>query len=67
MFGKGNKGNVAAPTPIPQEEVWKSFLREHGYTNINMSTNEYYDIWVNLVQDPTAFARQLHHKYEYLD
>ncbi|KAK4875112.1 hypothetical protein RN001_011534 [Aquatica leii] len=59
VFTSGTLGNRAPATQINKDEVWKSILKQHGYTNTNVSAEEYYEFWVNLVSDPTSFAQKI--------
>ncbi|KAF5285692.1 hypothetical protein FQR65_LT13077 [Abscondita terminalis] len=58
IFKNGTLGNHR-PVPISQEEVWQTVLRKHSRTNFNMSAEEYYDFWVELVSDPVSFAQKI--------
>ncbi|KAI4462264.1 beta13-galactosyltransferase [Holotrichia oblita] len=62
VFHDGNLGNRPASTPIPEEQVWKSFLKERGITKDYVSAEEYYKIWEDLVHDPVEFLKEMRDK-----
>lgn len=59
VFASGNKGNKAHAPDTPDEFVWKGFLREHGYTNMNISAEAYFQIWKQIVNDPEYFNQNI--------
>lgn len=64
IFNDGNIGNQPAPTPIPEEQVWRKFLNDSNY---NISAELYYKLWVEQINDPTSFARELRKSQDYSD
>ncbi|KAK5644331.1 hypothetical protein RI129_005631 [Pyrocoelia pectoralis] len=59
VFTSGSYGNHLATTPVPDQEIWKAVLREHGRNFTSISPEEYYDFWVDLVSDPNSFSLKL--------
>lgn len=40
-------------------QVWRSFLRQRGINATDVSQKQYYELWEELVHDPTAFAQEM--------
>lgn len=64
IFNEGNLGNRPAPTPMPEEQVWRQFL--NGSTG-EVSAEVYYKLWVEQIHDPTSFARELRKSQDYFE
>lgn len=65
IFKEGIFGNKPFKNLIPEDQVWKGFLKQRGYKNTTVSAEQYYQLWVDLVNDPLDFARNLSQvKYE---
>ncbi|GJQ83388.1 hypothetical protein Trydic_g18169 [Trypoxylus dichotomus] len=62
VFHEGNLGNRPASTPVPEEQVWKAFLKERGITKDYVSAQEYYKLWEDLVHDPEEFWKEMRAK-----
>ncbi|XP_063975039.1 glycoprotein-N-acetylgalactosamine 3-beta-galactosyltransferase 1-like [Diachasmimorpha longicaudata] len=56
----GYYGNKAAPTPVPEEKVWKLALREEfNITDVgDISNEEFYKIWRSKYSDPSQFIEK---------
>lgn len=57
LFKSGSLGSKP-PTPIDKNSVWKSFLKERGIENDQISSDEYYRAWEDLIHDPDSFGQQ---------
>ncbi|XP_046389462.1 C1GALT1-specific chaperone 1-like [Ischnura elegans] len=58
----GHIGNRPAPTPFPEDFVWKKFLLEEGIKGKNVdkvSSEEFFNIWKEKISVPTHFSRKL--------
>ncbi|KRT86308.1 hypothetical protein AMK59_1802 [Oryctes borbonicus] len=62
VFHEGSLGNRPASTPVPEEQVWKAFLKERGIMRDYVSAREYYKIWEDLVHDPEEFLKEMRDK-----
>lgn len=59
LFINGNLGNRPAPTPVPEDEVWRSFVREQGINKTDVSAESYYELWKNVLSDPVNFNQNI--------
>ncbi|XP_014214211.1 glycoprotein-N-acetylgalactosamine 3-beta-galactosyltransferase 1-B [Copidosoma floridanum] len=57
VFGGGSRGNKAAPTPVPEDEVWKIALREEfNLTDVDdITSEEYFQMWRKKYSEPEMF------------
>ncbi|XP_011303244.1 glycoprotein-N-acetylgalactosamine 3-beta-galactosyltransferase 1-like [Fopius arisanus] len=55
-------GNKAAPTPVPEQDVWKLALKEEfNITDVEgISDDKFYDIWRSKYSDPSQFIEKNH-------
>ncbi|CAG9863392.1 unnamed protein product [Phyllotreta striolata] len=51
----GNKPN----SQDRDDEIWKRFLRERNIFNDNISSEEYFRVWVKYIDNPSTFAAKL--------
>ncbi|XP_071442974.1 C1GALT1-specific chaperone 1-like [Hetaerina americana] len=61
MYG-GHIGNQPAPTPFPEDSVWKKFLIEEGIKGKNVedvSSEEFFNIWKEKISGPANFNKKL--------
>uniref|UniRef100_A0A6P7G7E1 Glycoprotein-N-acetylgalactosamine 3-beta-galactosyltransferase 1-like n=1 Tax=Diabrotica virgifera virgifera TaxID=50390 RepID=A0A6P7G7E1_DIAVI len=58
LFMEGNLGNKLN-SQNNDDQVWKNFLKSRNITNYNISSAEYYQVWENLIDDPTSFAANM--------
>ncbi|KAL1498255.1 hypothetical protein ABEB36_009083 [Hypothenemus hampei] len=59
IFTSGNHGNQVYRNSIPESETWKQFVRSQNISNEHLSSEEYYKLWENLINDPNSFAHNL--------
>lgn len=61
IFDRGTHGNEAAPTPIPENQVWKVALKEEfNMTEVKeMSNDEYFRIWQSKYSEPHRFNSKI--------
>ncbi|KAJ8967478.1 hypothetical protein NQ314_002792 [Rhamnusium bicolor] len=68
IFVDGKFGNRPSATQIPDEQVWKQFLKERNVPSDNITSIQYFKIWENLVDDPSSFAalikKEVHFDYD---
>ncbi|XP_015118435.1 C1GALT1-specific chaperone 1 [Diachasma alloeum] len=57
---EGHYGNKAAPTPVPEEDVWKLALKEEfNITDVEgISNDKFYEIWRSKYSDPSQFIEK---------
>jgi hypothetical protein len=65
LFRDGHFGNKLPSKQFTDDEVWKQFLKERNVSE-NITSEQYYKIWENLVDDPTSFAKHMKHE-DYFD
>ncbi|XP_063233055.1 glycoprotein-N-acetylgalactosamine 3-beta-galactosyltransferase 1-B-like isoform X2 [Bacillus rossius redtenbacheri] len=59
----GRRGNRPAPTPVPEEEVWRQFLREQGVGDADVSAQQFYELWKSEISSPDAFNEKLRREH----
>ncbi|KAG5890617.1 hypothetical protein JTB14_005125 [Gonioctena quinquepunctata] len=59
IFSYGNLGNRPLPHITDDKEVWRTFLRERNIHNDNITSEQYYKVWEDLVNDPTSFGANM--------
>lgn len=60
IFSTGTKGNVKRNvSEIEDKKVWKKFLKERSIIDENISSDDYYKLWENLIHDPNSFAQNM--------
>ncbi|XP_022918192.1 C1GALT1-specific chaperone 1-like protein [Onthophagus taurus] len=66
VFTAGHLGNKTPSTNVPKDKVWKTFLKERGIPADNVSAQQYYKIWEDIVHDPSEFVKEMRQlKYDY--
>ncbi|XP_063920712.1 C1GALT1-specific chaperone 1-like [Zophobas morio] len=65
LFHFGHYGNKPPIKTYADDEVWKNFLKERNIPE-NITPEQYYKVWENIVDDPTSFARHMKRE-EYFD
>ncbi|RZC41381.1 glycoprotein-N-acetylgalactosamine 3-beta-galactosyltransferase 1-B [Asbolus verrucosus] len=58
LFHGGHLGNRPAYKSFADEEIWKNFLRSHNIP-LNITEEQYYNIWREIANDPMLFSQQL--------
>nr|CAH7713037.1 unnamed protein product [Callosobruchus chinensis] len=58
IFTNGTLGNVPMKSE-PDEHVWRSFLRERNIHDENITADQYYKVWTDLINEPTSFAAHM--------
>lgn len=66
LFTGGQYGNRTFQDPIPEDQPWKDFLDKRNILH-NVSSEEYYQLWEKLINDPNSFAANLkkEHLFDY--
>ncbi|XP_023016831.2 glycoprotein-N-acetylgalactosamine 3-beta-galactosyltransferase 1 [Leptinotarsa decemlineata] len=59
IFDEGNLGNTYSPHTIVDDQVWRTFLEGRNISADNVTSEQYYQIWENLIDDPTSFAANM--------
>ncbi|XP_018568431.1 glycoprotein-N-acetylgalactosamine 3-beta-galactosyltransferase 1-like [Anoplophora glabripennis] len=65
IFLDGKVGNQPPIDAIPEEQVWKQFLKERNIPSENISSAQYYKLWEDLVDDPNSFAFNMKKEMEF--
>nr|CAI5837333.1 unnamed protein product [Callosobruchus analis] len=64
IFTNGTLGNLPMKSE-PDEHVWRSFLKERNIHDENITADQYYKVWTDLINEPTSFAA--HMKKDFVD
>lgn len=59
VFEAGNRGNRPFESKVPDAVIWKTFLKQQGIVNTNVSSEEYYRIWQRYVNDADTVMQKL--------
>ncbi|XP_066260856.1 glycoprotein-N-acetylgalactosamine 3-beta-galactosyltransferase 1-like isoform X2 [Euwallacea similis] len=59
IFTSGHYGNQPFKSSVPDDELWKKVLRDHNIKSNDISSDAYYRLWENLINDPNSFAANL--------
>ncbi|XP_076265985.1 glycoprotein-N-acetylgalactosamine 3-beta-galactosyltransferase 1-like [Rhynchophorus ferrugineus] len=60
VFSHGFNGNIKrAISQSEDKKVWMNFLKSQGFHDDNITSDLYYKVWENLINDPTSFAQNM--------
>ncbi|CAH1996631.1 unnamed protein product [Acanthoscelides obtectus] len=59
IFTQGTLGNLPYESDVPDEHIWRTFLKERNIHDENITADQYYKVWTNLINDPTSFAAHM--------
>ncbi|XP_018324395.1 glycoprotein-N-acetylgalactosamine 3-beta-galactosyltransferase 1 [Agrilus planipennis] len=59
IFYEGNLGNKPSSNLLSEKQVWQSVLRNNNIFVDDISPEDYYKLWENLVNDPNVFAQKI--------